>query len=81
MLRVVIAEDSAILRDGLAALLARRGHEVVAAVADGQALVARVAELDDALAALGDAHLGDDGTMTWDYLLVRATRVTPGAAY
>jgi len=42
---------------------------------------ARVAELDDALAALGDAHLGDDGTMTWDYLLVRATRVTPGAAY
>ncbi|RJO76739.1 DNA-binding response regulator [Nocardia panacis] len=31
-LRVVIAEDSAILRDGLAALLADHGHRVVAAV-------------------------------------------------
>ncbi|GAA1727384.1 class I SAM-dependent methyltransferase [Isoptericola hypogeus] len=35
---------------------------------------ARVAELDAALAALGDTHLRDDGTMTWEYLLVRATR-------
>ncbi|MFE5293297.1 class I SAM-dependent methyltransferase [Isoptericola sp. NPDC056618] len=35
---------------------------------------ARAAELDDALAALGDRHLRDDGTMVWDYLLVRATR-------
>lgn len=47
-LRVVIAEDSVILRDGLAALLARRGHEVVAAVADGDALVAEVTALADA---------------------------------
>lgn len=35
---------------------------------------ARAAELDDALAALGDRHLRADGTMVWDYLLVRATR-------
>ncbi|MBE1878220.1 response regulator [Myceligenerans pegani] len=47
-MRVVIAEDSVILRDGLAALLARRGHEVVAAVADGDALVAEVTALADA---------------------------------
>jgi len=40
-LRVVVAEDSAILRDGLVALLTRRGHEVVA-VADGEALVREV---------------------------------------
>ncbi|QAY68877.1 response regulator transcription factor [Xylanimonas protaetiae] len=40
-LRVVIAEDSAILRDGLVALLARRGHDVVA-VGDGDALVREV---------------------------------------
>ncbi|TLG13987.1 response regulator transcription factor [Nocardia cyriacigeorgica] len=33
-LRVVIAEDSAILRDGLAGLLAERGHQVVAMVGD-----------------------------------------------
>ncbi len=41
-LRILIAEDSAILRDGLAALLARRGHDVVA-VGDGDALLREVA--------------------------------------
>ena len=44
-MRVVIAEDSVILRDGLAALLTRRGHEVLAAVGDGDALVREVALL------------------------------------
>ncbi|WP_024876817.1 response regulator [Saccharomonospora piscinae] len=43
-LRVVIAEDSALLRDGLAALLARYGHEVVAAATDSDGLLAAVAE-------------------------------------
>jgi DNA-binding NarL/FixJ family response regulator len=43
--RIVIAHDSVILRDGLAALLARRGHEVVAAVGDGDALVREVEAL------------------------------------
>jgi DNA-binding NarL/FixJ family response regulator len=42
--RVVIAEDSVVLRDGLVELLARRGHEVVAAVGDGDRLRAAVAE-------------------------------------
>jgi len=37
-MRVVIAEDNAILRDGLVGLLTDRGHEVVAAVSDGDAL-------------------------------------------
>ena len=37
-LRVVIAEDAAIMRDGLAQTLTRRGHEVVAAVADAVSL-------------------------------------------
>jgi DNA-binding NarL/FixJ family response regulator len=41
--RVVIAEDSAILRDGLATLLVDRGHAVVAAVRDGDELRAAVA--------------------------------------
>ncbi len=44
-MRLVIAEDSVILRDGLVALLTRRGHEVVAAVGDGEALVAEVGRL------------------------------------
>ena len=42
-MRVSIAEDSVILRDGLVELLAGRGHEVVAAVGDGDALIAAVA--------------------------------------
>jgi DNA-binding NarL/FixJ family response regulator len=37
-LRVVLAEDSVLLREGLAGLLARFGHEVVAAVGDAAAL-------------------------------------------
>jgi DNA-binding NarL/FixJ family response regulator len=41
--RIVIAEDSAILRDGLAGLLTDRGHEVLAAVGDGDALRSAVA--------------------------------------
>jgi len=42
-MRVVIAEDAAVLREGLAALLVDRGHEVCAAVADADALRAAVA--------------------------------------
>lgn len=45
-LRIVLAEDSVILRDGLVALLARRGHDVVA-VGDGDALVRTVTERED----------------------------------
>jgi len=45
-MRIVIAEDAAILRDGLVQLLTDRGHEVVAAVSDGDALRAAVAEHD-----------------------------------
>ncbi|WP_280335835.1 response regulator transcription factor [Nocardia wallacei] len=37
-LRIVIAEDSAILRDGLAGLLTDRGHEVVEMVGDAERL-------------------------------------------
>jgi DNA-binding NarL/FixJ family response regulator len=42
--RIVIAEDSAILREGLAQLLGIRGHEVVASVPEPTALLAAVAE-------------------------------------
>ncbi|MFB4281943.1 MULTISPECIES: response regulator transcription factor [unclassified Nonomuraea] len=43
-MRIVIAEDAVVLRDGLCLLLTSRGHEVAAAVGDGEALVAAVAE-------------------------------------
>ncbi len=41
-LRVVIAEDAAIMRDGLTQTLSRRGQDVVAAVADHDALLQAV---------------------------------------
>jgi DNA-binding NarL/FixJ family response regulator len=44
-LRVAIAEDAAIMRDGLTQTLTRRGHQVVAAVADGDSLLRAVSEL------------------------------------
>jgi DNA-binding NarL/FixJ family response regulator len=42
--RVVIAEDGLIVREGIAGMLRHFGHEVVAAVADAPALRAAVAE-------------------------------------
>jgi DNA-binding NarL/FixJ family response regulator len=42
--RVILAEDSTLLREGLVRLLLEEGHEVPAAVSDGDALVAAVAE-------------------------------------
>ena len=42
-LRIVIAEDAAIMRDGLTQTLARRGHDVVAAVANAEELMHAVA--------------------------------------
>jgi DNA-binding NarL/FixJ family response regulator len=42
--RVVIAEDAALFREGLVRLLEDRGHQVCAAVADGEALLAAAAE-------------------------------------
>ena len=41
-MRIVIAEDSAVIRAGLVEILADRGHETVAAVGDGEALRADV---------------------------------------
>jgi DNA-binding NarL/FixJ family response regulator len=43
-MRVVIADDAVLLREGLIRLIQENGHTVVAAVGDGPALVAAVAE-------------------------------------
>lgn len=42
-MRIVIADDNTIVREGLASLLRGRGHEVVAAVGDGDAAAAVLA--------------------------------------
>ena len=49
-MRVVIAEDSAVLRDGMAQLLIDRGHEVTATLSDGDGLERAVAETSPDLA-------------------------------
>jgi len=43
-MRVVIADDAVLLREGLVRLLSEHGHRVVAAVGDGPALVEAVTE-------------------------------------
>ncbi|MEZ0578238.1 LuxR C-terminal-related transcriptional regulator [Nocardioides sp. MH1] len=49
-MRIVLADDSVLLREGLQLLLAESGHDVVAAVGDGPALVgAALAERPDLL--------------------------------
>jgi DNA-binding NarL/FixJ family response regulator len=42
-LRIVLAEDAVLLREGLVGILERAGHEVVAAVSDADALLAYAA--------------------------------------
>lgn len=44
MLKVVVADDSILLREGLVRLLTENGHEVVAAVGDGPSLVRAVTD-------------------------------------
>ena len=43
-LRIVVADDAVLLREGLVRLLTEDGHQVVAAVGDGPALVEAVLE-------------------------------------
>ena len=51
-MRIVIAEDAVLLREGLAGLLEDAGHEVVARVGDAEALRAVVAEHEPDLAVV-----------------------------
>ena len=51
-MRIVLAEDSVLLREGLVHLLADAGHEVVAAVGDADALLGAVATTGPDLAVV-----------------------------
>ena len=51
-MRVVIAEDSALLREGLSRLLAEEHFDVVAAVSDGESAIRAVAEHQPDIAVL-----------------------------
>ncbi|WP_327434050.1 response regulator transcription factor [Streptomyces sp. NBC_01236] len=63
-MRIVIGEDSALFREGLARLLADAGHEIVGRAGDAPALVAAVAEARPDLAVIDvrmPPDLTDDG--------------------
>jgi DNA-binding NarL/FixJ family response regulator len=76
-LRVVIAEDLALLRDGLTRLLRDSGCDVVAAVADGDALVAAV-EREAPDVAIVDVRLPPTFTDEGVRAALRAREVAPG---
>src|ERR1039458_4176602 len=62
-MRIVIAEDSAVIRAGLTEILTDRGHEVAAAVGDAEALKAAVAEHQPDVAII-DVRMPPDHTYT-----------------
>jgi DNA-binding NarL/FixJ family response regulator len=75
--RVAIAEDLALLRDGLTRLLRDSGCEVVAAVEDGDALVAAV-ERERPDVAIVDVRLPPTFTDEGVRAALRAREVVPG---
>jgi DNA-binding NarL/FixJ family response regulator len=60
-MRIVIAEDSAVIRAGLTEILTDRGHEIVAAVGDAGALLAAVATHEPDVAIV-DVRMPPDHT-------------------
>jgi DNA-binding NarL/FixJ family response regulator len=75
--RVVIAEDLALLRDGLTRLLEANGFAVVAAVADASSLAAALEERDIDVAVL-DVRLPPTFTNEGLVAAITARRARPG---
>jgi DNA-binding NarL/FixJ family response regulator len=78
-MRVVIAEDLVLLREGLASLLADSGHEVVAGVGDGDALLAALDQHGPDLAII-DVRMPPTQTDEGVRAAVEARRRRPDAA-
>ncbi|MEZ0292448.1 MAG: response regulator [Solirubrobacteraceae bacterium] len=78
-MRVVIAEDLVLLREGIAALLADHGHQVVAAVGDGEGLLDAMAEHGPDLAVV-DVRMPPTQTDEGVRAAVEARRRRPDAA-
>jgi len=78
-MRVVIAEDLVLLREGIASLLADHGHEAVAAVGDGEGLLVAMAEHRPDLAIV-DVRMPPTQTDEGVRAAVEARRRRPGAA-
>ena len=78
-MRVVVAEDSVLLREGLVRLLADGGFEVVAAVGDGDALVAAVDALHPDLCVV-DVRMPPTHTDEGLQAAIEVRRRAPGTA-
>ena len=78
-MRVVIAEDLALLRDGLVRLLRDNDFDVVAAVGDGEALVRAVVEEKPDIAVV-DIRLPPDFHDEGLRAALRARELVPGTA-
>ncbi|MDE0572212.1 response regulator transcription factor [Demequina sp. B12] len=61
-MRVILAEDSALLREGLVRLLVELGHEVLAAVPTATELVTAVRDAVDVDVVISDIRMPPDGT-------------------
>jgi DNA-binding NarL/FixJ family response regulator len=78
-MRVVIAEDLVLLREGIASLLTDSGHEVVAGVGDGEALLVALDEHKPDLAIV-DVRMPPTQTDEGVRAAVEARRRWPDAA-
>lgn len=76
-MRLVIADDSALLREGLARLLVEAGHEVVAAVGDVPSLLDAVAAHSPDLAVV-DIRMPPTNTDDGLRAAVEVRRTHPG---
>jgi len=75
--RIVIAEDAVLLREGLAGLLTDRGHEVVGRCGDATALLALVASTEPDL-VVTDIRMPPDFTDEGARAAVHIRRTHPG---
>jgi DNA-binding NarL/FixJ family response regulator len=75
--RIVIAEDDPLLREGIGAVLAAEGHEVVAAVGDGELLLAAVDRHEPDVAVV-DVRMPPTHTDEGVRAAVEARRRRPG---
>lgn len=78
MLRVVVADDSVLLREGLVRLLTENGHEVVAAVGDGPSLVRAIEDHRPDLSVV-DVRMPPSHTDEGLRAAVEARRRVPGS--
>jgi DNA-binding NarL/FixJ family response regulator len=78
-MRIIIAEDAAVIRAGLAEILTDRGHEVAAAVGDAVALRAAVAEHQPDIAIV-DVRMPPDHTDDGLRAAIAIRRDHPGVA-